>query len=327
MTGNRLLDAIAGHFAGGGAFFTACGLLLAAVGLRLAAGLATGGPEGRTADRLSHVGVLVALVGTVVLIFSACPLPRWWYGFVFCVAAWWAFASRPTWSRGWRFGSAATLAALLLWGAGWELTWRLPPTIPPAAERELVIVGDSLTAGVGGDGPHWPERLSRTRDLPVAVRAVPGATVADPLAGLGWEVPETGGVLLLELGGNDMLGGTNVGAFRSDLRTLLERLERRTAERGGTVVAVGLPLPPFHGAYGRAQRTACQQAHVPLIPRHLLANVLFGPNATTDGLHLSPAGHEAMAEAMWNAVGDALPQASEGASAPRVLEPGDDTGG
>ncbi|MFH5802543.1 SGNH/GDSL hydrolase family protein [Alienimonas sp. DA493] len=327
MTGNRLLDALAGHFAGGGAFFTACGLLLAAVGLRLAAGFVRGESAGRRAERLSHVGALLAVLGTVVLCFSADPLPRWWYGFVFCATAWWAFASRPTWPAGWRYGSAATLAALLLWGVGWELTWRLGPTIPPVAERELVVVGDSLTAGVGGEAARWPDLLERTHNLPVVVRAVPGATVADPLAGSGWDVPETGGVLLLELGGNDMLGGTNLGAFRSDLRTLLERLKRKTAARGGTVVAVGLPLPPFHGAYGRAQRAACQQADVPLIPRHVLADVLFAPHATTDGLHLSPTGHDAMAAAMWDVVGEALPQASGGREPSEGLEAGEDTAG
>ncbi|NNJ24797.1 SGNH/GDSL hydrolase family protein [Alienimonas chondri] len=307
MTGSPLLDAVLGHFAGGGAFFTACGLLLVAVGLRLRAGFARDAPAGRRAERWSRGGVFAAVLGTLLLIFSAAPLPRWWYGFAFCITAWWTFAARPTWQAGWRYGSAATLSACVLWGAGWELSWRLPPTVPQAAERELVVIGDSLTAGVGRESALWPELLGETHDVPVIVRAVPGARVSNALNDPGWDVPESGGVLLLELGGNDVLGDTNTGAFRSDLRTLLERLKRRAAERGGTVVAVGLPLPPMHGAYGRAQREACTAAGVPLIPRHVLADVLFAPHATSDGLHLTPAGHAAMAEAIWAAVGAALP--------------------
>ena len=309
MTGHALSDALLGHFAGGGAFFTACGLLGIAVGLRLRGGRRSLDPKSAAAERWSRTGAAVGLTGAAVLTFSACPLPRWWYGFVYCAAAWWVFASRPGWSKGWRYGSAATLAALTLWGAGWELTWRVAPTVPPVTERELVVVGDSLTAGVGGEAARWPDLLAERRDVRVVTIAVAGARVHDALDPPGWGVPESGGVVLLELGGNDMLGGTNPGQFRSDLRTLLERLKRRTADRGGTVVAVGLPLPPFHAAYGRAQRAASVEAGVPLIPRRVLADVLFGPGATTDGLHLSPSGHAAMAGAIWGAVGDAMPEA------------------
>ncbi|MEM9702669.1 MAG: SGNH/GDSL hydrolase family protein, partial [Planctomycetota bacterium] len=148
-------------------------------------------------------------------------------------------------------------------------------------------------------------------DLRVVASAKAGARVSDALNDPSWEIPETGGVLLVELGGNDMLGNTNVGAFRSRLRTLLGRLNRRVSDRGGRVVVVGLPLPPLHAAYGRAQRDACRSAGVLLIPRHVLADVLFAPNATIDSLHLSPSGHEAMAEAIWRQLGDCLPAAGQ----------------
>ena len=311
MTGNRFLDAVLGHFAGGGAFFTALGLLGAAALVRVAAGLTTGAK----ADGWSRVGFLLGLVGAVMLGFSACPLPRWWYGFLFCTAVWWAFASRPHWSEGWRHASASALLGLVLWGAVWEGGWSRVPPVPAAAERELVVVGDSLTAGIGGEPALWPDLLSESHGVPVVVRAVRGAAVSDPLAPPGWELPETGGVALIALGGNDVLRRTNPGAFRSDLRTLIERLRRRTAERGGAVVVLGLPLPPGRAAYGRMQREVCAEQGVPLIPRHVLAGAMFGPGATVDGLHFSPSGHAAMAEAVWGAVGEALPD--DGASGGR----------
>ncbi|MEM9703668.1 MAG: hypothetical protein AAF907_14615, partial [Planctomycetota bacterium] len=146
MTGNGVLDAVLRHFAGGGAFFTACALLFGAVGLRIAASR-TEKPDGRRAEAFSRGGVLTAAIGTFALILSAAPLPRWWYGFVFCLAAWWAFASRPTWQKGWRYGSATALSGALLVGLIWETSWQLGSPIGPVAERELVVVGDSLTAG------------------------------------------------------------------------------------------------------------------------------------------------------------------------------------
>ena len=301
MTGNRLLDAFLGHFAGGGAFFTGCGLILAGVILR-AAGATT-----RNGELAARLGTAAGLTGAVVVAFAACPLPRWYFGFAFTVLLAWLVFARPACGAGWRFGSAGALAGWILLGVGWELTWAVGPTVGPVAERELVVVGDSLTAGIGRERVLWPSLIARDRGVRVVVRAEAGAKTDDPLRDPGWDLPETGGVILLELGGNDVLGGTNPGAFRSDLRTLLERLRRRAAGRGGRVVALGLPLPPGRPAYGRMQRAVCSELNVPLIPRHVLAGAMFGPDATVDGLHLSPAGHAALAEAVWDRVREAFP--------------------
>ena len=322
MTGSRPLDLLLGHFAGGGAFFTACGLLACALALRAAAwprgdAASAGDAAGETAGEVTRVGlaadgagragVLVGLTGATVLAFSAAPLPRAWYGFTFCAVLWWLFAARPDWAAGWRWGSTAAVGGLAAVGAVWELAWWRVPNLPRAAERAVVVVGDSLAAGIGRETVLWPAVLGERLGADVAVRAVPGAKVADPLTDPWWDLPDTGGVMLLELGGNDVLGRTNPGAFREDYRTLLERLRRRTADRVGAVVAVAIPLPPFRAAYGRAQRAACDQAGVPLIPRRVLASALFGPAATVDGLHLSPAGHRALAAALAPALAPALP--------------------
>ena len=302
MTGSRFLDAFLGHFAGGGAFFTGCGLLLAGVASRALAKDAPGASE-----LPARLGTAAGLTGAVIVAFAACPLPRWWFGFAFTFLLGWLVFARPACGAGWRFGSAGVFAAWLLWGAAWEATWAVGPAIPPAAERELVVVGDSLTAGVGRESALWPAMIGRDREVPVVVRAVAGAKVEDVLRGANGPLPETGGVVLVELGGNDVLGGTNPGAFRSDLRTLLDRLRRRTADRGGRVVMLELPLPPGRAAFGRMQRAACEEARVPLVPRRVFAGVLFGPDATVDGLHLSPAGHAAMADAVWDWLGPAFP--------------------
>ena len=302
LTGNRFLDALLGHFAGGGAFFTGCSLVLAGVMLRASAGASAG--DGELPARL---GTAAGLVGAAVVGFAACPLPRWYFGTAAILFLGWLWLARPTGATDSRVLTSALLAGWTLLGVGWELSWRVGPTLPTAAERELVVVGDSLTAGIGREPETWPDVLARRYDVPVAVRAVPGAKVADPLAEPWWDVPETGGVLLVELGGNDLLARTNPGAFRDDLRTLLGRLERRTVGRGGAVVMLGLPSVPGRPQYGRVQRAVCGELGVPLIPHRVLAGVLFGPDATVDGLHLSPAGHAAMADAVWGWVGPSLP--------------------
>ncbi len=59
-----------------------------------------------------------------------------------------------------------------------------------------------------------------------------------------------------------------------------------------------LPLPPFHGGFGKAQRMLAAKYHVLLLPRVWLASVLGAEGATRDGLHLSQKGSEALASRM-----------------------------
>lgn len=305
MTGSRPLDLLAGHFAGGGAFFTACGLLAAAAGLRWWAGRPVSGVK--AARRPNRAALAVAAVGAAVLVLSACPLPVGWDAAAWAAPAAWAWLAGPLRGRGQRLGGTATLLAVLLAGVGWELTWWTGPRVGPVAEREALVVGDSLTAGVGGEASLWPALLAERRGVPVSVRAVAGARLAAPLGVPPWDLPETGGLVVVELGGNDLLSGGDPARLEEDLRELLTHLRALTADRGGRVVLLGLPLPPLHAAYGRAQRAVCRDLDVPLVPRRVLTDVLFAPGATVDGLHLSPAGHAALADAVWAAVGDALP--------------------
>ena len=56
--------------------------------------------------------------------------------------------------------------------------------------------------------------------------------------------------MLLEIGGNDLLGDTTPAGFESGLDNLLRVVSRP----GRVVVMLELPLPPFFNEYGRAQR-------------------------------------------------------------------------
>jgi acyl-CoA thioesterase I len=57
-----------------------------------------------------------------------------------------------------------------------------------------------------------------------------------------------------------------------------------------------LPLLPLHKDFGVAQRELAAKYGVTLVPKYLFAGVLGADGATTDGIHLSPSGHEAMAK-------------------------------
>ncbi len=153
------------------------------------------------------------------------------------------------------------------------------------------VIGDSLSAGVGGgEGPPWPHLLGTQLDADVHNHAQAGATARSANEQTS-ELPAAS-LVIVEIGGNDLLGGRSAQQFHEDLDALLSEAcadDRR-------VVMFELPLPPFFFRYGKVQRSLAQEHKVRLIPRRLLADVLFSDAATLDSIHLSESGHQKLAE-------------------------------
>ena len=65
-------------------------------------------------------------------------------------------------------------------------------------------------------------------------------------------------------------------------------------------------LPPLFGEFGRVQRRAAKKYGVKLIPKRILMGVLSRREATSDSIHLTGNGQQAMARAVWRIVADGL---------------------
>jgi lysophospholipase L1-like esterase len=104
-------------------------------------------------------------------------------------------------------------------------------------------------------------------------------------------LPSGAHLLIIELGGNDLLGGSNADEFRRDLTALLASV----SQPGRIVAMFELPLLPLQNAFGEAQRDVSSRLGVRLIPRRVLAGAVALSGHTTDGLHLSAAGHRWLA--------------------------------
>jgi lysophospholipase L1-like esterase len=116
------------------------------------------------------------------------------------------------------------------------------------------------------------------------------------------------GIVILEIGGNDMIGGEDPKEFYSDLDALCATLESNDR----ALVMLELPLLPLGNAYGRAQRRVSHRHHLVLIPRRYFASVLSSPDATVDGLHLSMSGQQQMAAMMWDLLHNSIATRSKG---------------
>jgi acyl-CoA thioesterase-1 len=119
------------------------------------------------------------------------------------------------------------------------------------AERPVKIVafGDSLTAGFGlAASEAFPAKLEKAlkaRGLAVEVAnaGVSGDTTSGGLARLDWAVPEGTDAVIVELGANDMLRGTDPRTARR----ALEEIVRRLTERRIAVLLAGMRAAPNLG--------------------------------------------------------------------------------
>lgn len=201
-----------------------------------------------------------------------------------------------------------------------------PPEIPlMGPERHVLALGDSLFTGYGLDrGQGYPERLeaalrSKGVNARIANAGVSGDTSAGGRQRLAFALdgqkakPD---LVIVSLGGNDMLRGLPPAQTRANLGAILAELQRRQIP----VVLMGMLSPPNYGeAYRREfdglYPALAKQYRAGLVP-FFLQPVFGRPDLTQpDRIHPTAQGIEAMVAATADAVAKALPK--EAAPAPR----------
>lgn len=236
---------------------------------------------------------LLLWIGLALMVMACPPFPYWLDGIFLAVFVAWFVA----WSRGNKppapprrrvrllAGAALALLALLL--PTLELPWRWRPAFTGTPADHLVVIGDSISAGISAD-PPWPMILQTRSGVPVTNLAAAGADTSDALA-QSRKLTAQDTLVLLEIGGNDFLDGVPTAEFASRLDQLLAAC----AAPNRTLIMFELPLLPHRIGYGQTQRRLAAQYHVQLIPKRFLIEVFRA--GTTDGLHLSPTGAQHMA--------------------------------
>jgi acyl-CoA thioesterase-1 len=290
------LNPVALHIATGGAFFS---------GLALVSGCTVPALWLRKPLHRRLLGIFAAL-GFAFFILSSPPvwLPLYiaWIaaaGGAFAFAAGAEFTKRFAWARPW---IAGVLVALSLGLCIAEARHRGMPGVEAPPERPVYVIGDSLSAGMGAGMTLWPEVYARRSGRRVVNLAEPGATLKSA-RGQAAKLPGGAGVVVLEIGGNDLLGGAGSAEFRDGLKLLLAAV----AGDGRRLVMFELPLPPFHAAFGKAQRSLAAEYGAAMIPKRCLGAAFGMEGATLDGLHFSQVGHDHMAELMVSMVREAAP--------------------
>ena len=179
---------------------------------------------------------------------------------------------------------------------------------PPAraAERVVVALGDSLTAGLGvAPDEAYPALLdARLRREGYGYRVVnagvSGDTSAAGLRRVDWVLKSKPDVVIVALGANDGLRGLPVDALARNLEAIVTRV-RAT---GARVLLAGMRVPPNYGAdyasaFAAVFPAVARRTGVPLAP-FLLDGVAGDARLNQpDGIHPTAEGQRVIAERLW----------------------------
>lgn len=188
-----------------------------------------------------------------------------------------------------------------------ELPFQLKPSLPGNKFEELFIIGDSVSAGIAGKEERtWPKIIREKHKINIINLAQSGATAAAAIEQAA-QVKSEKGLILLEIGGNDIFAPTAPAKFEQNLEKLLKKLSG--PER--TLIMLELPLQPWQIRYGKIQRKLAKKFNVILIPKRFFVSVLSAEEASTDLAHLSPKGHQLMATQIWLLIGDSMRNATQ----------------
>ncbi|HEX7752846.1 MAG TPA: arylesterase [Novosphingobium sp.] len=199
---------------------------------------------------------------------------------------------------------------------------RAPEVPVMGPERRILALGDSLFAGYGVErGQGYPERLeaalrARGVNARIANAGVSGDTTAGGRQRLAFTLDSqerAPDLVVISLGGNDMLRGLPPQETRANLDAILAELKRRRIP----AVLMGMLSPPNLGADYRGQfdpiyPALARKYDAALVP-FFLSPVFGKPGLVqTDRIHPTAEGIAAMVAATAGTVADKLPPAKPG---------------
>jgi lysophospholipase L1-like esterase len=168
------------------------------------------------------------------------------------------------------------------------------PTLPKLDSHDVIVAfGDSLTHGTGASADTtYPAVLASLTGRTVINAGVPGDTTSSGLARLPAVLEEhQPRLVLLCLGGNDMLRKQPESATENNLRLLVQTIRASGAE----VVLIGVPEPRLFGGAPDFYARVAEEMQLPL-EQDIFNEVLKDNRLKSDPIHANAAGYRVVAE-------------------------------
>lgn len=168
------------------------------------------------------------------------------------------------------------------------------PTLPKLGPSDVIVAfGDSLTHGTGANEDNaYPAVLASLTGHTVINAGVPGDTTASGLQRLPEVLAEyQPSLVLLCLGGNDMLRKQSAATTENNLRQLVQA----TRASGAQVVLIGVPEPRLFGGAPDFYARIAEDMQLPL-EEDVFNEVLKDNQLKSDAIHANAAGYRKVAE-------------------------------
>lgn len=168
------------------------------------------------------------------------------------------------------------------------------PQLPKlTADDVIVAFGDSLTYGTGAEtDAAYPAVLSKLSGHPIVNAGVPGETTTDAIARLPQVLSQTHPKLvLLCLGGNDMLHKTTASTIAHNLRAMIHTIQAT----GASVVLIGVPEPKLFGGAPAFYADIADELKLPY-EGEVFNEVLKNPSLKSDPVHANGKGYRLVAQ-------------------------------
>jgi len=163
--------------------------------------------------------------------------------------------------------------------------------------RTIVCLGDSITFGVGAEpGQPYPALLSEKLGIELINAGVSGDTSEDGLARVDQVLAQDPWMVIVELGGNDILRRVPPARTEAALRQILDRL------LAAKVVPVLVEVEvPFAGRYSDVFSRIDDDYEIPMV-EDTLGDILLDPALKADPIHPNAEGQRKLAEAIADVV-------------------------
>lgn len=169
----------------------------------------------------------------------------------------------------------------------------LPPNVDSPG-TSIVCLGDSITAGIGrGAAPTFPDDLARRLGAPVVNAGVPGDTAQQGLARIDSVLAHHPWLVIIELGGNDLLRHVPEHQTEAALRQIVERV----LAAGAVPLLIEIRSPLGGEGFGRMFKRIAADFQVPLLA-DALPDLERQLRYKSDAVHLNGQGYEKLAEAV-----------------------------
>lgn len=157
----------------------------------------------------------------------------------------------------------------------------------------IVVLGDSISAGVGSQSTHGYVALLEARTgQKIVNHGVPGDTTGHALDRLRADVLDAKPALvIIELGGNDYLAKLPPAEVFANLDKIITQIEGE----GSAVLLLGLRGGLFDGSYANIYSDLAARHHTAYVD-NILSGIYGDPSLKSDPIHPNDAGYEKMAD-------------------------------